>query len=131
MSLDPKNEAKKVSFSVQEGGTLEVTLARFWSSDGFGGAKWDIEFGGVTPASRRITLGAHPQHLELKASVPESVSPAAKFERVCLPLVPSDFAINKVILEKKHIKPKQLKISSETFNINLARMLTVRQSVGL
>ena len=131
MSLDPKNEAKKVSFSVQEGGTLEVTLARFWSSDGFGGAKWDIEFSGVTPASRRITLGAHPQHLELKASVPESVSPTAKFERVCLPLVPSDFAINKVSL-KKHIKPKQLKIFfSYTPNMNLARMLTVRQSVGL
>ena len=96
VSLDPKNEAKKVSFAVQEGGTLEVTLARFWSSDGFGGAKWDIEFGGVNPTSKQITLGAHPVHLELKASVPETISPTTKFERVCLPLVPSDFAITKV-----------------------------------
>jgi len=128
LNLNPKNATKTFSFKVVENGTVEVTMARFWSSDGHGGAKWDIKFGGVKPASNRIMLTPHPVCVDLTTPVAEMISPNVRLEKLCMPLVPIDFQIS-TLDELPYDIPLNESLKSYRSRLNYAFSLTSKGEI--
>lgn len=130
LNLSPKNASKTFSFKVQENGTLELTMARFWSSDGYGGAKWDIKFGGVIPSSQALTLTSSPVAVELTSSVAEMTSPMVRLEKLCMPLNPIDHTIS-TLDELPYDKPLNESLTSYRARINYSFALTTKGEIWI
>jgi hypothetical protein len=116
-SLNQKNAPTTESFKVVENGTIEITLARFWSSDGHGGATWDIRFTGVKPDQHEITLSGRPVCVALNASVSESVQPKVELSHMVIPVNPVDFVVTPLEL-LSYDKPLDDSLKTYQSNIN-------------
>ena len=130
VALNPKNPAKKFSFKVVGDGTLELTLARFWSSDGNGGARWRVHFGGCAPSQQKVLLTSAPTHLELVAAAPEMLSPAVRLEKLCTPLAPADHTVQKLD-ELPYDVPLDASLTSYRARINYSFSLPAKTDIWL
>lgn len=91
-TLNSAEAPKEFAVSVAECGTLELTLAKFWSSQGQCTARWSIEFGGISVTSP-TDLAQCANEFIVKSPLPEKIMPKAQFDKLVIPMAPQNVSI--------------------------------------
>lgn len=91
-TLEPNDAPKTFAVPVKEHGTVEVTLAKFWSSAGQCTASWSVEFGGLS-VNYSVDLDQCANEVVLRATVPETLTPKAQFTTLVIPIAPTNIDI--------------------------------------
>ncbi|RCS52891.1 hypothetical protein DTL42_08670 [Bremerella cremea] len=84
LPLQP-GELREISFPVEEGKTIEMTLAQYWSTLGNTEVEMDATFYGIVPSPGTLTWdGNNPIHrVDVQAVLgPMQIKPSAKFEKL-------------------------------------------------
>ncbi|CAG5094699.1 Oidioi.mRNA.OKI2018_I69.XSR.g13790.t2.cds [Oikopleura dioica] len=91
-SLNSTEAPKVFAVPVSECGTVELTLAKFWSSQGQCTARWSIEFGGLSVTSP-TDLAQCANEFIIKSPLPEKILPKATFDQLVIPMAPQNVSI--------------------------------------
>uniref|UniRef100_H2Z491 Uncharacterized protein n=1 Tax=Ciona savignyi TaxID=51511 RepID=H2Z491_CIOSA len=127
----PASSTMEYAFPVHGGICLEFCVARWWADLGDASISYDIQFHGVMPSDRFITMVSHAadgiHSLVLKSLLREEIYPSVSLKHKVQPVRPHEHIVRPLTSRDMLMGEKPVYEMINVYNLHLVRRVTSRQ----